>query len=176
MVFKNVFWPTQNHFLRPIFGKYTFANMHAILGNRVLCAWVRPKAIDEVEAMSDEDAMKDVESVLKKMFPGYEPPVSFHVTRWKSDPYSRGAYSFVRSGAAKADYSAMAKPIAGDPVVDDPLRPAKGSDVKTRLYFAGEATSSSDSYTVHGAYMSGRSQAEKVAKWWREHAETLSGY
>merc|ERR1712146_402396 len=101
-------------------------------------------AIDEVEAMSDEDAMKDVESVLKKMFPGYEPPLSFHVTRWKSDPYSRGAYSFVRSGAAKADYSAMAKPIAGDPVVDDPLRPAKGSDVKTRLYFAGEATSSSD--------------------------------
>jgi hypothetical protein len=29
---KAVFWPTDAHFLRPVHGRYTFANLHA-LGN-----------------------------------------------------------------------------------------------------------------------------------------------
>merc|ERR1711865_909235 len=177
MVFKNVFWPTGHHFLRPVFGKYTFANLHALLDNHVLCAWVRPGAIDAVEAMSDEEVMADVESVLQRVFKGeYEPPVTYHVTRWKSDPYSRGAYSFVKTGAAKSDYGVLSKPLTGDPEADEDYAVRggmKGTAIKTRLYFAGEATSMSDSYTVHGAYMSGQKQAEKIAKWWREHAENL---
>jgi len=177
MVFKNVFWPTGHHFLRPVFGKYTFANLHALLDNNVLCAWVRPSAIDTVEAMTDEEVMADVESVLQKLFKeDYEPPATYHVTRWKSDPYSRGAYSFVKTGATKSDYGVLSKPLTGDPEMDEAAQigGTKGTNIKTRLYFAGEATSMSDSYTVHGAYMSGQKQAERIAKWWREHAEVLN--
>lgn len=36
------FWPAAPHFLRPVSGRYTFANMHALGVTNVLCAWVRP--------------------------------------------------------------------------------------------------------------------------------------
>ena len=36
-------------------------DFHALLDNNVLCAWVRPSAIDEVEKMSDKEVMADVE-------------------------------------------------------------------------------------------------------------------
>lgn len=36
------FWPAAPHFLRPVKGRYTFANMHALGLTNVLCAWVRP--------------------------------------------------------------------------------------------------------------------------------------
>lgn len=182
MVFHNVFWPENTHFLRPVFGNYTFANLHALMGNNVLCAWVRPASIDLVEKMSDEETMADVEGVLRSLFPGgYEPPASYHVTRWKSDPYSRGAYSFVKVGATKSDYVTLAEPLTGFVDVDeDQLRPYSraprskfGGDKRTRMYFAGEATILSDSYTVHGAYMSGRREAKKIAKWWENHAHAI---
>jgi hypothetical protein len=39
-----------------VHGRYTFANLHALGLTGVLCAWVRAKHIDEVEAMSDVEA------------------------------------------------------------------------------------------------------------------------
>lgn len=38
-----VFWPAEQHFLRPVVGHYTFANMHALGVPNVLSAWVRPE-------------------------------------------------------------------------------------------------------------------------------------
>lgn len=38
-----VFWPAEQHFLRPVGGRYTFANMHALGVQSVLSAWVRPE-------------------------------------------------------------------------------------------------------------------------------------
>lgn len=37
-----VFWPEGQHFLRPVKGRYTFANLHGLGVGNVLCAWVRP--------------------------------------------------------------------------------------------------------------------------------------
>ena len=36
------FWGEQPHFLRPVQGRYTFANMDALGIDNTLCAWVRP--------------------------------------------------------------------------------------------------------------------------------------
>lgn len=38
-----VFWPEGPHFLRPLHGRYTFSNLHALGVENVLCAWVRPQ-------------------------------------------------------------------------------------------------------------------------------------
>lgn len=39
-------------------------------------------------------------------------PVAAHATRWASDPFSCGSYSFVGVGASGRDYEALALPVA----------------------------------------------------------------
>jgi monoamine oxidase len=81
-------------------------------------------------------------------------PESFIVQRlthfyhhdWQSDPYSRGAYSYVLAGGVGAQQE-LARPLAD------------------RLFFAGEATQSDGHHaTVHGAFSSGVRVAGEVLK------------
>jgi len=65
------------------------------------------------------------------------------VTRWGSDPWSRGSYSVCRPGQAHARKT-LAEPV-GD-----------------RLLFAGEHTSSDSFGTVHGAHLSGEAAAGRA--------------
>ena len=39
-------------------------------------------------------------------------PDAVHVTRWGSDPYSRGSYSYVAVGSTGKDYDTLALPVA----------------------------------------------------------------
>ena len=65
---------------------------------------------------------------------------------WQSDPYSRGAYSYVRAGAAHAPE------ILGQPV-------------KNTLYFAGEAADiSGNNGTVHAAIASAQRAVREIAR------------
>ncbi|MFO7589570.1 MAG: FAD-dependent oxidoreductase [Acidimicrobiia bacterium] len=79
---------------------------------------------------------------------GVPDPEGFLFTRWASDPYSRGSYSFIGVGATNNSRRALAEPL-GDARVD-------------RVFFAGEATSPGHAATVHGAYLSGRRAADEV--------------
>ena len=70
----------------------------------------------------------------------------FYYHDWQSDPYSRGAYSYVRAGGMGAQQE-LAQPLAG------------------RLFFAGEATQSDGHHaTVHGAFSSGVRVANEILK------------
>lgn len=60
---------------------------------------------------------------------------------WMADPLAGGAYSYARPGAAAARRR-LAAPLDG------------------RLFFAGEATSSDDFATAHGAWLTGRAAAQ----------------
>jgi monoamine oxidase len=55
---------------------------------------------------------------------------------WGSDPFARGSYSFARPGKAAC-------------------RAALAAPVDERIFFAGEACSTHDFSTVHGAYFTG---------------------
>ncbi len=178
MLFPALFWPADVYFLRPAEGRYTFSNLHAMGVERVLCAWVRPDAVADVEALTDAEALADACAALRRMFPAFMPPSAHIVTRWASDPYSFGAYSYVPPTGSVADYDRLAVPVSGDAAVDDAagraLRPGGGASTPgTRLYFAGEATHRADAYTVHGAFMSGAREASKIKSWWRDHATTI---
>ena len=59
------------------------------------------------------------------------------VTRWRSDQYARGSYSYIPVGATGEDYDEVQRPV-GD-----------------RLFFAGEATCRKYPATTHGAMISG---------------------
>ena len=70
----------------------------------------------------------------------------FYYHDWQSDPYSRGAYSYVLAGGMGAQQE-LARPLAD------------------RLFFAGEATQSDGHHaTVHGAFSSGVRVAEEILK------------
>jgi monoamine oxidase len=62
---------------------------------------------------------------------------------WARDPYARGSYSHAKPGQADA-------------------RQLLAAPVDQRLFFAGEACSSEDFSTAHGAYRSGVSAAEQA--------------
>jgi polyamine oxidase len=66
------------------------------------------------------------------------------VTRWATDPYSLGAYSFLPVGATPDDRAALQEPVHG------------------RLLLAGEHTDLAAPATTHGALVSGRRAAARV--------------
>jgi monoamine oxidase len=62
---------------------------------------------------------------------------------WARDPHAQGSYSHAKPGRADA-------------------RQVLAAPVDRRLFFAGEACSSEDFSTAHGAYRSGVGAAEQV--------------
>jgi monoamine oxidase len=64
-------------------------------------------------------------------------------TAWRRDPLARGAYSYAKPGSA-------------------PARAALAAPVDDRLFFAGEACSTHDFSTAHGAYRTGVVAAEQA--------------
>jgi polyamine oxidase len=71
-------------------------------------------------------------------------PISFLLTRWSSDPYACGAYSYLANGSTPRDRKLLAAPADG------------------RLFFAGEATDLNFPATVHGALLSGQRAAQEI--------------
>jgi len=72
--------------------------------------------------------------------------VDAHFHNWQADPYSRGAYSYVKAGSADAPE------ILGRPVKDT-------------LFFAGEASDvTGNNGTVHGAMASARRAVAEITK------------
>nr|WP_090276838.1 FAD-dependent oxidoreductase [Mycolicibacterium komanii]CRL70355.1 monoamine oxidase [Mycolicibacterium komanii] len=97
-----------------------------------VAAWSR-------EALSDRDAVAQVVAAL-----GAPEPTGTIVTRWGTDPYSLGSYSFIAVGSSPDDMSVLGEPV------------------DERLLFAGEATNPEFFGTVHGAYLSGIREAERI--------------
>jgi len=97
-----------------------------------------------LESLSDSQATQDVLTSIRPIL-GATPPAlkSSRVTRWKSEPYTKGSYSFASVGTKASDFDTIARP-------------------QGRLYFAGEHTNGTYRGTVHGAYLSGRRAADEL--------------
>lgn len=99
----------------------------------------------EIEGKSDRDIIEAAMSVLKEMYGSDIPsPVDSVITRWSSDQWSGGSYSYVPTGASFKDYETL------------------GESVDTKLFFAGEATNADFPATVHGAFLSGVRVATEI--------------
>jgi monoamine oxidase len=65
----------------------------------VLTAWSAGDVVEELEAEDDAQTLDRVLSNLRKMFGDDVPePTKILVTRWLSDPYSRGVHTFQKTG------------------------------------------------------------------------------
>jgi monoamine oxidase len=98
-----------------------------------------------IESMTDAEIIADTMSNLRSIYGKAIPePIDYIITRWNSDPYSYGSYSFSSMGATPADRDSLA------------------ATVDNVLFFAGEATSKDYPATNHGAYISGQDAANKI--------------
>ncbi len=79
------------------------------------------------------------------------------MTRWKSDPWARGSYSYVSVNSTGRDYDYLAEPI-----IPIPSQQATSQQVP-RVYFAGEHTIRNYPATVHGALLSGLRESRRIA-------------
>lgn len=158
--FPETFWPTeQNRF-------FTLLADHDERG--LLNSWINLAQVTELPILASftngtigahlDQHAKDDEILsyglarLQRMFGRQLPePSSYLCTRWLSDPWARGSYSFPQVGFCADDRINYAKPVAD------------------RLYFAGEATDCHKYGTVHGALYSGQRAAQQV---WSTHIAT----
>ena len=91
------------------------------------------------EALSDQQNADELRTALRA-----PAPKGRLVTRWAADPYARGSYSFLAVGSSPDDQKALAEPASD------------------RVLFAGEATQPEHFATVHGAYLSGVREAQRI--------------
>ena len=118
-------------------------------GSPTLIAMMAGEAAEWVEGVPDDQVLTRVMKALQDLFgPHTPPPTSYYVTRWGSDPHSRGAYSHIPVGSTGHAYDVLAAPVGLD----------------NCLCFAGEATNRQHPTTVAGAYETGLREAARVHK------------
>ncbi|MBL4940551.1 MAG: FAD-dependent oxidoreductase [Colwellia sp.] len=99
----------------------------------------------EIEQLSDQQIQEQAMTELRKFYGNQIPePLDVKITRWASDPYSYGSYSYVPKGATATMRDTLAEPI------------------NNKIFFAGEATNKQYPSTVHGAYLSGEREAQRI--------------
>lgn len=124
---------------------YFFWNTIKTSGLPVLISLMAGESAFEAERTPDsvlvEECMRSLRCCFGKA--NVPQPLETVVTRWGSDRFARGTYSFVAKEARPADYDLLSEPISN-------------------LHFAGEATCRYYPATVHGAYMSGLRVANEI--------------
>lgn len=120
-------------------------NVERISGAPVLLGFNAADFGRSIEEWTDARIVESAMSTLRTIYgSGVPNPVDHQITRWASDGYALGSYSFNKIGS--------------DPDMRDDL----ATPIDRRVFFAGEATDSGSFATVHGAYRSGIRAAREI--------------
>ncbi len=128
--------------------KYNFfVNTNRLRPNtNALMTFAYAQAARDSEAQTDEQVINEIMLHLRDIYGSDIPgPSSFLRTKWFSNPDSYGSYSFTQVGMTSMNQ------------FDD-----LASSIDNRLFFAGEHTHKDFFSTVHGAYLSGIREADKI--------------
>ncbi|KAI9001837.1 flavin-containing amine oxidoreductase-domain containing protein [Hyaloraphidium curvatum] len=113
-----------------------------------LVGFVAGSGARRMEEMGEREVLDVVMGKLRRADPGLPDPVEVRITRWATDPFSLGSYSFHAPGSHPSDHDAFTAPVNG------------------WLYFAGEHTSDVYPATMQGAYTSGLRVASQISEAW----------
>jgi monoamine oxidase len=148
--FDRVFWPADLDWIDYLGLQETlWADWTSYLpatGQPLIVGFNAAAMADAVESWDDRTTTASALEALRAMFGASVPdPVGSQISRWRQDPFARGAYSYLPVGTKAKDRKALF-----------------GADWEGRLLFAGEAASHDHAATVHGALMTGRKAAKAV--------------
>jgi monoamine oxidase len=147
--FDRIFWPREfdwHQYLSARKGEWAeWVGLAKLQDTPALMVFSAAEHAEQVEQLADQDIVASIMATARQMFGNAVPdPLDVQISRWRSDPHARGAYSFYATGSNPADREALAVTEAG------------------RLHFAGEAQSRLYPGTVHGALLSGRQAAAQI--------------
>ncbi len=99
----------------------------------------------QTETMSDSEIISEIMAHLKDIYGNSIPnPTKMLRTKWQTNENSFGAYSYTAVGTEMKHFDDLAE------------------EVSDKLFFAGEHTNADYFSTVHGAYLSGLREADKI--------------
>ena len=147
--FPQAFWPDDVDWLEYVSARHgewnEWVSFQRVAQVPILLGFNAADRGREIEAFPDRQIVESAMQTLKTIFgAGIPQPVDFQITRWASDPFSRGSYSYNAHGSKPAMRDALARPVNG------------------RVFFAGEATNKAYFGTTHGAYLSGLRAAKEI--------------
>lgn len=151
LVWDTPFWDTDVQYIGytpTTKGKFNyFLNLKKITNANVLMTFAFGDYSIKTETMSDvkitDEIMKHLQSIYGKTIPR---PSKMLRTKWNSNSYTYGSYSFATNKTSTNDFEVFEQPI------------------QYKIFFAGEHTIFDYRGTVHGAYLSGIREAKKIEK------------
>lgn len=147
--FDSVFWDNNVTNMSKVSqqkGRFAYwINLEPALNQPILTAFNVADFGKAIEQQSDEQIIEQAMATLKQMYGEQIPQPNAHlITRWAADEFSYGSYSYVPRGATADMREDLAEPVSG------------------KVFFAGEATSTKYPSTVHGAFLSGEREADRI--------------
>lgn len=149
LVWNTPFWDTSLQYIGftpETKGKFNyFLNVRKFTMTNALMTFAFGDYATTTESMSDNDVINEIMLHLKTIYGNNIPnPTHLLRTKWGQNINSFGAYSYATNGTTTANFDTLAK------------------EVNNKLFFAGEHTNRDYRGTVHGAYLSGIREADKI--------------
>ena len=148
-VWDTPFWDTNLQYIGytpETMGKFNyFLNLNKFSESNALMTFAFGDYSKTTENMADNEVIDEIMNHLKSIYgSGIPEPTKFLRTKWVSNEYTFGSYSFATNGTRTSDFSVFEE------------------SMNNKLFFAGEITSKDYRGTVHGAYNSGFRAAEQI--------------
>ena len=149
LVWNTPFWDTNLQYIGytpDIKGKFNyFLNIKKFTSSNGLMTFAFGDYATLIENMTDSQIINEIMLNLRSIYGNSIPnPTNFLRTKWGQNVNSYGAYSYATNGSTSSDFDTLA------------------SEVNNKLFFAGEHTEIEYRGTVHGAYLSGLREADKI--------------
>ena len=127
-------------------GKYNyFLNIKKFTPSNGLMTFAFGDYATTTENMTDIQIINEIMIHLKSIYGNNIPnPTNFLRTKWGQNINSFGAYTYATNGSTSINFDTLAQ------------------ELNNKLFFAGEHTERDYRGTVHGAYLSGLREAEKI--------------
>ncbi|OEH77665.1 hypothetical protein cyc_00901 [Cyclospora cayetanensis] len=148
----DVFWSQGTPTFSSPYSRFQYLNLHAYGKTGCILAHLFPPVSLAIDSLTDEEVAQEVLDDLCKLF-GYDQRPSLIasvVTRWHSDKYSKGSYSYPKPEADMATHWRWLR-------APHPLE-------APRVAFAGEFCSDSYNQCVDGAFDTGMRAAQSVVQ------------
>ena len=145
LLFDKVFWDKDVIWILSVNEQNWECMNYTFTGKPILLCFTMGEYAKYQEALPDSIITSDIMSILRDRYgKNISEPLDVHYTKWASDKFSYGSYSYTAVGNTAETYFEISAPI------------------NNLIYFAGEHTHKNYPATIHGAYLSGLRAAKSM--------------